>query len=97
MKQIKQFPFTPILGWSMSRYSMFSICKRKYFYHYYNKYDPKIPVRLIREMKDLGSIPLVTGIAAHQVIEALLNRLKKPARMSIGSSSWTMPTAPESI
>jgi len=80
MKQIKQFPFTPILGWSMSRYNMFSICKRKYFYHYYNKYDLKIPVRLIREMKDLGSIPLVTGIAAHQVIEALLNRLKKASQ-----------------
>ncbi len=77
MKQVKRFSYTPILGWSMSRYNMFSICKRKYFYHYYNKYDPELPVRLIRQLKDLRSIPLVIGIAAHEVIQALLTRLGK--------------------
>ncbi|MCI0892904.1 MAG: PD-(D/E)XK nuclease family protein, partial [Chloroflexi bacterium] len=77
MKQVKRFSYTPILGWSMSRYNMFSICKRKYFYHYYNKYDPELPVRLIRQLKDLSSKPLVIGIAAHEVIQALLTRLGK--------------------
>jgi hypothetical protein len=38
MSPVKQFPYTPILGWSMSRFNLFSICKRKYYYHYYNKF-----------------------------------------------------------
>ena len=80
MKQIKQFSYTPILGWSMSRYELFSICKRKYFYHYYNKYDTEFPVRLIRELKELSSIPLATGIAAHEVIQTMLNRLRKTSQ-----------------
>ena len=37
MAEIKQFPFTPILGWSSTRYDMFSLCRRRYFYHYYGK------------------------------------------------------------
>lgn len=80
MAQIKQFPFTPILGWSMSRYEMFSLCKRKYFYHYYGKYDPEVPVRLIKELKELGSIPLAIGIAVHEVIQTLLSRLMRTAQ-----------------
>ena len=61
----------------MSRYELFSVCKRKYFYHYYGKYDPKIPVRLIQELKDLSSIPLAIGIAAHTVVQVLLTRLMR--------------------
>ena len=37
--KIKAFGFTPILGWSFSRYGIFSDCKRKYYYQYYGKYD----------------------------------------------------------
>jgi len=77
MSPIKRFPFTPILGWSMSRYEMFSICKRKYFYHYYGKYDPEVPMRLIQELKELSAVPLATGIAVHTVIQVLLNRLMR--------------------
>jgi hypothetical protein len=77
MSRIKQFPFTPILGWSMSRYTVFSICKRKYYYQYYGKYDPEVPVRLIQELKGLSSIPLAIGTAVHTVIEVLLTRLRR--------------------
>ncbi len=80
MAQIKQFAFTPVLGWSMSRYDMFSLCKRKYFYHYYGKYDPQVPVRLIKELKELRSIPLAIGIAVHQVIQTLLTRLMRTSQ-----------------
>lgn len=61
----------------MSRYDMFSLCKRKYFYHYYGKYDPEVPVRLIQELKGLSAIPLAIGIAVHTVIETVLSRLTK--------------------
>lgn len=80
MSPIKRFPFTPILGWSMSRYDMFSICKRKYFYHYYGKYDPEVPMRLIQELKELSAVPLATGIAVHTVIQVLLNRLMRTSQ-----------------
>lgn len=77
MLKIKQFPYTPILGWSNSRYELFSICKRKYFYHYYNKYDPDVPRREILQYRELSTIPLEIGGIVHEVIEALLNRLKQ--------------------
>ena len=77
MPDIKQFPFTPILGWSNSRYELFSICKRKYFYHYYNKYDPDLPRREIMQYRNLSTLPLEIGSIVHEVIEALLRRLKQ--------------------
>ncbi len=73
----REFPFTPILGWSTTRYDLFSICKRRYFYHYYSKYDREHPLRLILELKDLVSIPLEIGGIVHEVIAALLRRLMK--------------------
>jgi hypothetical protein len=77
MPEIKRFPYTPILGWSNSRYELFSICKRKYFYHYYNKYDPDLPRREILRYRELSTIPLEVGSIVHEVIEALLRRLKR--------------------
>jgi hypothetical protein len=77
MSNIKQFPFTSKLGWSASRYEVFSICKRRYFFQYYAKYDTDIPVRSIQRMKDLVSIPLETGGIVHTVFETLLRRLRK--------------------
>lgn len=76
MPDIKQFQFTPILGWSSTRYDLFSICRRRYFYHYYGKYDREFPIRRIQEMKELVTAALEIGSVVHLVIEQLLNRLK---------------------
>jgi hypothetical protein len=74
-RAVQQFPYTPILGWSLSRYDLFSLCKRKYFFHYYTKYDRDVPVRRLNRFKDLVTLPLETGSIVHEVIEVLLNRL----------------------
>jgi hypothetical protein len=76
MKEIKQFPYTPQLGWSVSRYEIFSICKRRYFYQYYGKYDPEFMETTINKFKSLVSIPLETGAITHEMIEVLLRRLQ---------------------
>jgi hypothetical protein len=73
--EIKRFPFTPILGWSATRYEAFSICKRRYFYQYYAKYDRETPVRVISRYRELVSVPLEIGGIVHEVIAALLRRL----------------------
>lgn len=77
MADIKRFPFTPILGWSASRYDTFSICKRRYFYQYYAKYDPEITRSRIDAFRHLVSVPLEIGGVVHHVIETLFNRLRK--------------------
>jgi hypothetical protein len=76
VSEIKRFPFTAILGWSTTRYAVFSICRRRYYYQYYAKYDQEFPIRRIQQLRDLVSIPLEVGSMVHEVIEALLNRLK---------------------
>ena len=38
----EKFDYTPILGWSVTRYDKFLTCKRQYYYEYYGKYDPDI-------------------------------------------------------
>lgn len=76
MSEVKRFPFTWILGWSLSRYNEFSICKRRYYYQYYAKYDPEFPRERITELKELTSVPLEIGVIVHHVIRALLNRLR---------------------
>lgn len=75
MKEIKQFPYTPQLGWSVSRYEIFSICKRRYYYQYYGKYDSNYLE--VTKYKSLVSIPLETGAIVHKMIEALLRRLQQ--------------------
>jgi len=79
MLPIQQFPYTPILGWSLSRYDLFSICKRRYFFQYYAKYDRDIPVRRLTRFKELTTVAMETGSIVHEVIEALLNRLRTTA------------------
>lgn len=74
---LKRFPFTPILGWSVSRFDTFSYCKRKYFYTYYGKFDREFPLQKINELKSLTSEALTIGSLAHDVIEAILKRLQK--------------------
>jgi CRISPR/Cas system-associated exonuclease Cas4 (RecB family) len=78
-RTIQEFPYTPILGWSLSRYDLFSLCKRKYFFHYYAKFDPEIPVRRLNRFKELVTLPLEVGSIVHEVIEVLLNRLRTTA------------------
>jgi CRISPR/Cas system-associated exonuclease Cas4 (RecB family) len=76
MRTIRQFPYTPLLGWSATRYDLFSVCKRRYFFHYYAKYDLEVQARRLAQFKGLVTIPLEIGGIVHDVIEALLNRLK---------------------
>ena len=79
-KLIEKFDYTPILGWSLSRYETFKICKRQYFYSYYPKFDSEYSEYKIKELKALTSIPLTIGIITHDVIAALLGRLLKSER-----------------
>jgi len=72
----QHYDFTPILGWSISRYEVFDKCKRQYFYTYYSKYAPDIPNYKIKQLKDITSIPLEIGNVVHDVIEAFLRRLQ---------------------
>ena len=74
---LKQFPFSPILGWSVSRFDTFSYCKRKYYYSYYGRFDREFSVDKINQLKKLTSEALTIGSLAHDVIEAILKRLQK--------------------
>lgn len=76
---MKKFPFTNILGWSVSRYDVFSSCKRKYYYAYYTKYDKEFDVARIQRLKNLTTIALEIGNIAHDIIRDLLKRLQKSA------------------
>lgn len=78
-RAIRQFPYTPVLGWSASRYDLFSICKRRYFFQYYAKYDREVPIRRLTRFKELTTAPMEIGTIVHEVIEALLNRLRTTA------------------
>jgi len=77
LNQIFRFPYTEILGWSVSRYEKFLLCKRQYYYDYYAKYDREYPRETIDLLKKLTSIPLETGSIVHDTIKALLERLLK--------------------
>jgi len=71
------FPFTKVLGWSISRYELFDKCKRQYFYTYYSKFVPGVPHYKMVQLRDLTSVALETGNVVHDVIEAFLQRLQK--------------------
>lgn len=77
MLEVRQFRFTPILGWSASRYDTFQRCKRQYYYQYYGKHDPEIPRDRIDRLKGMTSVPLEVGSLVHDAIAAILNRLLK--------------------
>lgn len=80
MKEIKRFPYTDILGWSVSRYDRFSNCKRQYFYDYYAKYDKDIPAEKILFLKSLTSKALETGNIVHDIIRDMLKRFQKSSK-----------------
>ena len=77
MIQPESYPFTPILGWSMSRYDAFSTCRRRYYYQYYGKHDPEFARTRIDALKNLTSVPLAVGTIVHDAIAAVLERLLK--------------------
>ena len=74
---MKRYAYTPVLGWSFSRYETFSNCKRKYFYNYYGKHDTEFNIEKIEFLKGLTSIPFEIGTISHDVIEVVLKRLLK--------------------
>jgi PD-(D/E)XK nuclease superfamily len=71
------YSFSPILGWSISRYEVFDKCKRQYFYAYYSKFAVNVPSYKIQQLKNLTSFPLEIGNVVHDVLEAFLRRLQK--------------------
>lgn len=71
------YPYTPVLGWSISRYEVFDKCKRQYFYAYYAKHVPGVPYYKMMLLRDLTSLPLEVGAIVHDVIESFLRRLQK--------------------
>jgi len=72
---MKKFDYTPILGWSVSRYDLFQTCKRKYYFNYYSRYSPDYEKIIV--LKNLSSIPLSIGVIVHDIIRDILNRLIK--------------------
>ena len=75
--QIQKFPYSPILGWSFSRYETFRNCKRKYFYNYYGKHDSEFNSEKIEYLRGLTSIPLEIGNITHEIIQSILKRFLK--------------------
>ncbi len=73
---MKKFAFSPRLGWSVSRYSLFETCKRQYYYNYYAKFDTQYPLQKILGLKKMTSIPLEVGNIVHDVNKTLLERLR---------------------
>lgn len=80
LPKIKKFPYSNILGWSVSRYDVFSNCKRQYFYSYYAKFDTETSQEKIAELKKLTSFALEVGNIVHDVIRDLLFRLQKTSK-----------------
>jgi hypothetical protein len=74
---ISKYPFTPILGWSMSRYETFTTCKRKYYYTYYSRHDKEFRRERIELLRNLTTVPLIIGELTHEVIRVLLERLQR--------------------
>ena len=72
-----EYPFSSILGWSISRFEVFDKCKRQYFYQYYPKFVKDVPFYKMSKLKELTSAPLEVGNAVHDCMEALLTRLQK--------------------
>ncbi|MFQ3675724.1 MAG: PD-(D/E)XK nuclease family protein [Endomicrobiia bacterium] len=73
-KDLIKFNYTTILGWSVSRYDKYLMCKRAYYYDYYGKYDIDFRDK-IEKLKNLTSIALEQGNIVHDVIKILLIRL----------------------
>ena len=76
--KIEKYTFSWILGWSTSRYKVFSECKRQYYFQYYGtRHAPRSIRERCQELKGLTAIPLEVGTLVHETMEALLRRLQK--------------------
>lgn len=76
----RKYPFTPVLGWSVSRYDKFEACKRQYWYDYYaRKWDREVATQRLDSLKSLTSTHLEIGNLVHDAIATQLHRLKKDA------------------
>jgi hypothetical protein len=75
LNAIKRFSYTDILGWSVSRYDKFLMCKRAYYYDYYSRFDTEFPKSKIQSLKQMTSLALEAGNIVHDVIKTLLERL----------------------
>ncbi len=73
----QRYKYSTILGWSSSRYELFQKCKRHYFYNYYMKFVPDVPIEHLQRLKALTSVPLEIGNVIHHIIEAFLRRLQQ--------------------
>jgi hypothetical protein len=74
----RKYPFTPILGWSVSRYEKFDLCKRWYYYDYYAwKHDKDVSLEDLAFLRSLTTASLEIGNAVHNTIATLLHRLKR--------------------
>ena len=73
----ERYPYSDILGWSISRYEVFDKCKRQYFFQYYARYAEGVPSYKIKQLKELTSTALEVGNVVHDVLEAFLRRLQK--------------------
>ena len=72
-----KYRFTPILGWSHSRYQIFSFCKRSYFLQYYRKFVPKKSAKKLEELRALSSFPRQKGLLIHELMENILKMIQK--------------------
>lgn len=81
----RKYPFTPILGWSVSRYDKFETCKRQYWYDYYaKKYDKDVLPEKLQFLKSLTSTHLEIGNLVHDTIATQLHRLRKQTPQDAG-------------
>ena len=71
-----KYKFSKILGWSQSRFDVFSSCKRKYYYRYYKGFDKEFGESKINELLALVSVDLAIGQITHEIFETLFKRLK---------------------
>lgn len=75
--KLGSYKFSRILGWSNSRYELFSKCKRAYYYTYYPKFVTSVPTSKVQFLKALTTVPLEIGNIVHHIVEAFLKRLQK--------------------
>lgn len=73
----EKYQYSPVLGWSISRYEVFDKCKRQYFYSYYSKAVQNVAHYKMAQLRDLTSVPLEIGNVVHDILEAFLKRLQK--------------------
>lgn len=78
MPQLKKYPYSDILGWSVSRFDKFSTCKRMYYYDYYAKRnDTEVDKKLLEELRNLTTRAMEAGNIIHDILKDVLNRLIK--------------------